>query len=292
VTDLTQADAPLTLARWELRTADGAPPIRGDLRLPTDAEPETAVVICHGFKGFKDWGFFPALAQALARRGHAALTFNFSRSGVGADGVDFSALNLFAETTHSRNVEEIHLVLDALSEGQLLRTPPRRIGLFGHSRGGGEAILAAAKDPRVDTLVTWSATASVERWSEDQIQAWERGETVFVPNARTGDRMPINAAFWEDITLNRRRLDIQRVAQGVSVPWLIVHGDNDESVDVEDARRLHASSQGRSELLLIADTGHTFGAVHPIEEVTPPLRIALDATLDWMDRFLAADSIA
>jgi uncharacterized protein len=290
VIDPTQADAPLTLARWELRTPNGAPPIRGDLRIPSEREPESAVVVCHGFKGFKDWGFFPALSQALAARGHAVLTFNFSHSGIGPDGVDFSDLPRFADNTHTRNVEEIHLVLDALSEGQLLRTPPRRVGLFGHSRGGGEAILAAAKDPRVNALVTWSAIASVERWSDEQIAAWERGETVVIPNARTGEAMPINPSYWEDLTMNRRRLEITRAAQGVSAPWLIVHGEEDETVAVEDAHQLHGATEGRAELLLIGEAGHTFGATHPLDEIAPPLRIAMDATGDWMDRFLAADA--
>ena len=40
----------------------------------------------HGFKGFKDWGFFPHLADRLARAGLVAVSFNFSGSGVGPDG--------------------------------------------------------------------------------------------------------------------------------------------------------------------------------------------------------------
>ncbi|HEV2131268.1 MAG TPA: hypothetical protein VGR27_09200, partial [Longimicrobiaceae bacterium] len=97
----------LSLTRWELRPRDGSPPIRGEVHALAGTAPDSAVVICHGFKGFKDWGFFPTLARAIAARGHAAVSFNFSRSGIGADGVDFSALDLFRENTHSHNVDEI-----------------------------------------------------------------------------------------------------------------------------------------------------------------------------------------
>ena len=278
----------LTLTRWEIHPRDGSPPIRGDVRMRGETAPRTAVVICHGFKGFKDWGFFPELAQAVARRGHAAVSFNFAHSGVGADGQDFSALDLFAENTHSRNADEIRMVIDAVTTGGLLSERPARVGLFGHSRGGGEAIIAAAEDVRVDALVTWSAIASVERWSPEQIDRWERGETVEIANSRTGQQMPMHPGFWQDIQRNRQRLDIARAAAAVESPWLIVHGTQDESVAAADAETLWKASGERAALLRVEDAGHTFGAVHPFTTTTPQLEQAEQATLDWFDRHLAA----
>lgn len=277
--------APLALARWEIRPRDGSPPVRGDLRALRGPAPTTAVVLCHGFKGFKDWGFFPPLARALARRGHAVVSFNFSGSGVGEDGVDFSALDLFAGSTHSRNVEEIGRVIDAVWD-ELLPRPPRRLGLFGHSRGGGEAVLAAARDPRVDALVTWSAISTVDRWPDDKVTAWERGETVEIPNARTGQAMPMAPSFWRDIRDNRRRLDITGAAARVTAPWLIVHGDRDESVAVGDAHALFDAAGEAAELLVVDEASHTFGAAHPFAGSTPELKAAAEATVDWFDRLL------
>jgi uncharacterized protein len=276
----------LTLKRWELRPPDGGAPIRGDLRLPAQRTPSSAVVICHGFKGFKDWGFFPSLARSLARRGHAAVSFNFSHSGVGPDSVDFSALHLFAENTHTRNIDEIHLVIDALSAGVLLGAPPRRVGLFGHSRGAGEAILAAAERERVHALVTWSALASVDRWASTEVDAWRRGETVYVPNVRTRQQMPVHSSFWEDIERNPERLDILAAARSLRIPWLIVHGEEDETVNARAAQLLHQGAGGFAELLLIAGAGHAYGAVHPFEGVTPELRMAIEATQKWFDAYL------
>ena len=66
-------------------------PLRGDARYQDglgDGAP--AVVICHGFKGFKDWGFFPEVAAALAASGYLAISFNFSGSGIGSDLCDFT----------------------------------------------------------------------------------------------------------------------------------------------------------------------------------------------------------
>lgn len=272
---------PLVRASWEIRPGDGSTPIRGDLRAPAGAPPETAVVICHGFKGFRKWGFFPLLARAIASRGHAAITFDFSHNGVGDDGVDFSALDLFARATHSRNVNEIRMVLDAVTEGPLFPRAPRRIGLFGHSRGGGEAVIATAEDPRVDALVTWAAVSSLDRWSAAQLAAWKRGDTVFVENSRTRQSMPIGPAYWADLEANATRLDIGAAAGRVRVPWLIVHGEADETVPVREARILYNAARPDAELLLVEGAGHTFGATHPIRDPTSELDAALRATLDW-----------
>jgi uncharacterized protein len=275
------------LTRWEIRAASGGPPIRGDLRAVEGAIPSSAVVLCHGFKGFKDWAFFPVVAREIAARGHLAVSFNLSGSGVGDDGVDFSALDRFADQTHTRNLAEIATVLEALRAGELPAPAANSVGLFGHSRGGGEAIIAAAEDARVDALVTWSAIATVERWSPTQVAAWEDGERVHIANARTGQQMPISPGYWDDVKANRERLDVTRAAARVACPWLIVHGEADESVALEEARVLHRAAAGSADLLRIVDAGHTFGASHPFTGESEQLDAALQATVAWFDRHLS-----
>lgn len=81
--------------------------IRGDLRLPEGEPPLSAIVVAHGFKGFKDWGFFPHLCECLARDGHAVVSFNFSLNGIGDDPTEFTQLENFARNTLSRDVDEI-----------------------------------------------------------------------------------------------------------------------------------------------------------------------------------------
>jgi uncharacterized protein len=285
---LEGAPPPLVRARWEIRPHDGSPPIRGDLRAPAGPRPRTAIVICHGFKGFREWGFYPALARALAGRGHAAITFDFSHNGVGADGVDFSALDLFGRATHSRNVDEIRMVLEVITSGRLFPRAPRRIGLFGHSRGGGEAVVAAAEDERVTALVTWAAIASMDRWSAGQVAAWQRGETVYVQNSRTGQQMPIEPDYWRDLTANAERLDIRAAAERLAIPWLILHGEADETVPVREARVLRAAAGPGAELRVMSEVGHTFGASHPQGEIPPSLSRAIEATTAFFERHLGS----
>jgi pimeloyl-ACP methyl ester carboxylesterase len=220
----------LTRTRFELRPRDGGPPVRGDLRVQEGTQPLSAVVICHGFKGFREWGFFPAVARSLAAAGHAVVSFDFSHNGVGADGVDFSALDLFAQQTHSRNVDEIRMVLEAVRGKGLLPKRARHVGLLGHSRGGGEAVLAAAEDGRADALVTWNAIATVHRWTDEQLGRWRHGEPVEITNARTGEAMPVGPGLPARRGGEYRAARHPRAAARLTLPWLIVHGEADTSV--------------------------------------------------------------
>lgn len=290
--NVTTEPRTFTRTRFELRGRSGgdALPIRGDLRMPSGIEPATVVVICHGFKGFRSWGFFPALARALASHGHAALTFDFSHNGVGADGVDFSALELFARQTHTRNLDEIRHVVDALYAGKLLHHPPSAVGLFGHSRGGAEAVLAAAGDERVHALVTWAAVADLpSRWSPEQIAAWQRGERIEIANARTGQGMPIAPEYWADLATNRAELDVLGAARRLTIPWMIIHGEDDTSVAPTDAQQLFDAAGDETELVLLEQTDHTFGATHPFTGATPSLRTATESTVAWFDEHLGGE---
>jgi uncharacterized protein len=282
---------PRTLIRksWEVRRPGRRYPVRGDVRLPDGVEPRSAVIICHGFKGFRRFAFFPSLARAIASHGHAAVTFDFTHNGVGDDGVDFSALDRFAKNTHSGNLEEIEAIVDAVSSGDggMLPKPPGKIALLGHSRGGAEALLAASIDARVNALVTWAAFSSIEdRWTPEQIATWESGGTVMITNARTHQQMPVGPAYWADVVDHRDRLDIVKAAGGLHIPWLIVHGDADETVSVEEARRLLDASGQRARLLLIEGGSHVFGGTHPYGGPTPALLRAARATLEWLDAVL------
>ena len=258
--------------------------IRGDVRLPEGGGAsgfgvESAVVVVHGFKGYKDWCFFPHAADRLAGDGHAVITFNFSRNGVGSDLQSFSELEKFAADTLTLEVEELRLILDGVFDGSLLGAPPQRVGLLGHSRGGGTSVVAAAEDGRVASLVTWAAIATFDRWTDEAKKTWRRDGRIWIPNLRTRQQMPLDLTLLEDFERNRDRLDILAAARRLEMPWLVVHGTDDDTVDAKDALAL-AEGGPDVEVRWIEGAGHTFQARHPFESTPPELTDALDATLD------------
>jgi dienelactone hydrolase len=268
-----------TLTKHSLAGALG--PILVDVRAAGRDIPRPAVVIVHGFKGFKDWGMFPRFADRLALAGFAAVSFNLSGSGVD-DAGDFSSPDRFGHNTFSAELDDLTRVTEALLHGELAMAQPSSLGLVGHSRGGGIAILQTARDPRVQALVTWAAISRVERWLPDQRAAWRASGRTEIQNARTGQVLPLYTDVLDDIEHNAETLDIEAAAALVSVPWLIIHGRKDESVGFAEAEALKDASQPGAQLLAIDGGTHTFGATHPWTSATPQIESVFDASFEWL----------
>ncbi len=274
---------------FQLSGTDGGP-LRGDVRTAGDGTGRPAIVICHGFKGFKDWGFFPHLASRLALAGATTVSFNFSGSGVGPDGESFSELARFGHATLSGDVRDIDIVCGALRNGTLVEglRPPPTIGLFGHSRGGGATVLYAASNEHIEALVTWAAISTIDRWSEETVRDWKQAGQMDIVNARTGQVMPLFLDLLDDVERNGSDgLNIRAAAKRLSIPWLILHGDVDEAVAVDDAETLAtAAASETTELRIVPGGGHTFGAKHPWAGSTPELQTTMDETVAWFARHI------
>jgi dienelactone hydrolase len=264
------------LASARLVGADGGP-LRVDVRSgERPGERRPAVVICHGFKGFKDWGFFPRLAERLALAGFTAVSFNFSGSGVG-EGQEFDELERFAHQRPSGDLADLAGVVDWVVRE---RGVPW-VGLLGHSRGGGLAILQAARDARVRALATWAAVDHLLRWPAEQIAQWRRDGRTEVVNQRTGQVLTLYRDALDDVDAHEHdTLDIPAAAGRVTVPWLLVHGTADQAVPVAAAYVLARSTGSRqTELLLLDGADHTFGIRHPWQGSTPEFDEVLERTV-------------
>ena len=264
-------------------------PFAVDIRRPVGAGARPIVIVCHGFKGFKDFAFFPHTSRKLCEQGFAVVTMNFSGNGVGDDPLSFTALDKFAQNTISQELDDIEALLDGIASGVLLGTQgdARRIGIMGHSRGGCTAIVKAALDPRLKCLVTWASPAALGRYSDEVLRQWkEDGRYNFV-NARTKQDMFVNYAYLEDIQANRERYSLDLAVSQLTIPYMTVHGTEDESVSVEAAHRLQSYAKtGQAELALVEGGTHTFRTKHPFEGSTPALDQAIDRTVAWFHRWL------
>ncbi|HEY9383540.1 MAG TPA: alpha/beta fold hydrolase [Gemmatimonadales bacterium] len=253
-----------------------------DVRTPPHHPLGPAVVVLHGFKGFKDWGMFPAFADRLAEAGFTAVSFNTSGSGVD-DGGHFSRLDRFRRNSFSAEIADLLSVLAALEAGKLGVPNPSALAVVGHSRGGGIAILAARESPRIRALVTWSAIATVRRWTQGELARWRRDGFLSVLNTRTGEQLPLGPDTLHDIEKHAEgRLNIERAASELRIPWLLVHGAADESVPLAEAEALAAAAPPTTKTLFIAGAGHTYGAAHPFTGMTPALDLLFAESIGWL----------
>ena len=253
--------------------SDEGLPIRGTLDVPEGAK--ALFIVVHGFKGFKDWGFFPWIAECLVRGKLAVCRFNMSRSGIGDDPESFGRLDLFADDTYSVQLADLRTVVRYAQSHVALPT-----FLLGHSRGGGIALLGARDVPHLRGVVTWSAIAHADRWDDETKAQWRRDGFMDVINTRTKQVMRMSTRILDDYEAHRRRLDILAAARSLHAPLLLIHGGRDESVPVEESAEIMDASADASRVIL-GNATHTYNAIHPLVHVPPELRLAAELTLHF-----------
>lgn len=255
---------------------------------PPRAHP--VVVACHGFKGFMEWGFWPPLATLLAERGFAVVRFNLSGSGMRPGDEQVTDPEAFRRDTYRREREELLAILGQLgTEIAPGRVDLDRVALVGHSRGGAEALLAAAHPEwrdRLRALVTWAAIAEVDRFTPRQKERWKSDGELPVVNSRTGQILFLGPDLLAELEGERSDLDLRAAAAGRRAPWLIVHGTGDDAVPVSDAHRLAEAATEPKELLLIEGAGHTFNVGHPFHGPSPQLIQMFNATQRFLRKHL------
>lgn len=267
------SDTPFTL-----QSEEGLP-IRGNFSLPHDA-PRALVVVVHGFKGFKDWGFFPWLATRLGEHRLVVCRFNMSRSGIGDDPESFDRLDLFADDTYATQLADLRTVIRFAQE----RAPALPTFLLGHSRGGGIALLGAADVPDLKGVVLWSPIARADRWDEAAKRTWRATGSLDILNQRTQQNMRMSTRILDDYEANAQRYDILAAASRVNVPLLVIHGGKDESVPVSEGREIAARAPEPS-LLVIDKASHTYNAIHPLVNVPFELLLAAEVSAHFVNAY-------
>lgn len=247
---------------------------------------KNCLIFVHGFKGFKDWGFGPYLAQFFADNGYFVITFNFSLNGIGENSKDFTELDKFARNTYSREIDELGQVIDLYKNGYFGEVSGNnKIGMIGHSRGGGVSLVEASKNASINALCTWSSIGDFDRFSERQKNDWKDKGYFSIMNARTKQEMRMNYSFLEDLLNNKEGLlNLNKAIENLKIPLLMIHGSEDLAVPIKEAKSLfeHAD-KSKSEFFKIKATGHTFDIKHPFEGESEKFKIVLNKSLEFFN---------
>ncbi len=242
-------------------------PIPIDIHYIESSKAMPIAIFAHGYKGFKDFGAWSLIGDEMAKAGVVFVRFNFSHNGVTlTEPKEFNDLKAFGENNYSKEVDDFSTVIDFIH--QLANAHSNwnneKMCIIGHSRGGGMAILTAAENKKVKALITWASINNTQkRMPKGKVlKEWREKGVRYVINGRTKQQMPHYFQFYEDLENNKKRLNIEMKAKSLSIPWLIIHGDNDEAVALEDAETLHRFN-ANSEIKIIKSGTHTFSTSHP-----------------------------
>lgn len=260
--------------------------IRGEVHTVLDDMVKPVIILCHGFKGFKDWGFFPYAASELAQQGFNVVKFNFSCNGVAEK--DFDELDKFSVNTYSREQEDLAVLFRYIANGMLPFSSHfalDKIGILGHSRGGGNSLLFAADQQDIKAVVTWNGIANVDFFDGSLKQQIIRDGIGFIPNVRTKQQMPMRAIVLEDIEKNKERFNIINHLANLHAPCLVIQGLDDSPWLIKGFHKMKEAAP-RQHFLEIPEANHTFGAIHPFQGTTKPLETALNETASFFKRVL------
>jgi pimeloyl-ACP methyl ester carboxylesterase len=259
---------------------DGDRCISADLRSGAAGREQPLVIVCHGFLGYKRWGFFPYLSEKIAAAGFNVLTFSFSLNGVDERTGFITRPEEFAMNTVSREISDLEHVLRFSQGGGLpCRISASGCGVVGHSRGAAVAILVSARTAGISSLVTWSTPSRLDRYSERRKRLWKREGALSFNDSRAESRLRLDYTYYEDIARHGEEFDLSRHAADLRIPHLLIHGRRDAAVTVGEMMGLYGDEPPASARLeILPGCSHTFGVKDPMVKPTRSLERAISLT--------------
>ncbi len=203
-------------------------------------------VLLHGASGTKDTHLLDTLAMRCQERGLSVVRFDASH-GLG------ESAGTYAQFTPSNYLEDLEDVLAWVAEQEWYTG---NLVLVGHSVGGTVASLFAADHPeRVTELVLVAPTvsgaryeAACKRHDPDGFVRWREQGFRTVKDPQTGAKKELSFDFVRDLA----HYDLVPIAEKLTMPVTILHGDNDRTTLREDVEAL---TEGLSHALVIPVQG-------------------------------------
>ncbi len=246
-----------------------------DVEIPENFNGEL-IVFVHGFMGFKDWGAWNLVQQFFIQENYGFCKFNLTHNGGTIEnGMDFPDEEAFGNNRYSYEVNDIECVLNwSIRNVSALK----KIRLIGHSRGGGDVILAGQKFANsypIASIHTWAAISDIGMRfpSGMELEQWRLDGVRYVTNGRTHQNLPQYFSLYEDFKKHEKELNIQQAIQHLKIPITIYHGDLDTSVPISEGHSL--AEWANVTLQVIKGADHVFGATHPWMSSQLPTSLAV-----------------
>ncbi|PAW79718.1 MAG: alpha/beta hydrolase [Pedosphaera sp. Tous-C6FEB] len=221
-----------------------------------DANSKHLVILGHGVTGNKDRPFLVTLANALAAAGLNVLRISFA--GNGASGGQFTA------ATISKEVADLGSVLDACAGWNVC--------YVGHSMGGAVGVLRTSQDARIRCLVSLAGMVRTAAFAQREFGMVKPGAGFMWDD----EQCPLSQAYMDDLTQIGTVLD---AAPKIKVPWLLVHGTEDDVVPIQDSKDILIRAGSDVKFVALQGSNHVFAG-----DFTAPM---VETVVAWVKARLA-----
>lgn len=233
----------------------------GKLVMPNDHAP--IVILCHGFTSQKENGKNVALASTLVAHGIGSLRFDFFAHGE-SDGQ-------FSEITLSEGVKDVRAAYRYVQD----HFPGNAIAFYGSSYGGAACYFATPGLHIAGMALVCPALYYYQRKKQTigtkKLQEWQKKGIMTYTNF-DGKKFKLKYAFLEDLAKH----DPEKVKQ--TAPILIIHGDKDETVPVNDSKKI-------AKLIPSVNVSVYKGANHYFREPEMHQRLVDEVTIFFTELF-------
>jgi alpha-beta hydrolase superfamily lysophospholipase len=219
----------------------------GMFHLP-EVEKPPCVIASHGLFSSKDSEKYTTLGDRFHPREIALFRFDFRGCG--------ESEGIISEITVSDRLRDLNAAID------FVRSYPRigsRIGLMGSSLGGYISLIASGDEEDIRAVVTWATPYSLAGLEG------RRGQ---------GEMALLGEQFFHDLRAHDLAPALDKVHN-----CLVIHGDRDELVPVEQARMIYERLNDPKKMEIIEGGDHRLTHLHHREK-------ALERTLEWFERYL------
>ena len=194
----------------------------GVLSNPTGNTKAPVITLCHGFSTSKDGRTCSSLEAILNRKGLSTFRFDFFGHG--------ESEGRFEDITLSEAVNDVQRAVQVLKD-----TGHSKIGLMGSSFGGFASLIAASELPELILLALKSPVSDylgllIARDQGIDIPSWKQKGFISVKGS-DGQNLKLNYPFYEDA----ETIKSQEAIKKIKIPTLIVHGDVDKTVPLEQS---------------------------------------------------------
>ncbi len=257
--------------------------INFDVRTNDADAKKPLIIVSHGFKGFKEWGFLPYLSEKLAESGAIVYTQDFSLNGILDAEKRTYDIEKFSKNTISQALSDIEYLIEYCAN-EHSATWNGDVYLYGHSLGGGISIVAGKLFDVVKKVAVWGSISSFDRYSSRQKEIWRKRGVMEFNDQTTGETFKIDICYLDDLEENADKYNIMGSVKTLEKPLLILHGHVDVTVRrVEAERMFNESNKKITNLVVQEKTNHTFGVLHPFIETNDQLEKAIETTLKFLE---------